>query len=345
MKRALAVGAVLLLCPLPVARVEAQASDDPPAQAAPASAERAASKRAKKPARRAPVAPSASPRPEAVKPAVAKPEAASAEAKPEKGKRGKSAEARVATRPRKRPVRRRKTAYDRFMEGMHAPAPDDAGALARSAPVRDLVFRLQGNDEPFVIKPLTDQGGFDTAALEVAKHAFGSWEAGPTPHARLLDLIYAAVLHFDVPYVYLISGVRKDRGGSRHSHGLAADVVFPGVTDEDLAAWFRAQGFCGVGTYPRSGFVHVDTRDKSYFWVDRSAPGRRGRVVGVRAEEARQVDAAAVERGSQGFVNPPRLQKALNVKAARRRRARAAQQARSAATAEPVKVGAAGPEK
>ena len=239
-------------------------------------------------------------------------------------------------RGRKRP--RKKSAYDLLMEGMHAAPAVEAGAV-RDAPVRDLVLRIQGRPEPFVIKPLSNQGGFDAAALEVAKHAFGSWTAGPTPHPRVLELIYAAVLHFDVPYVYLISGVRKDRTGSRHSHGLAADVVFPGVTDDELAAYFRAQGFVGVGTYPRSGFVHVDTRDKSYFWVDRSAPGRRGRVIGVRAEEARAADEAAVARGNAGFVNPPRLQKALNMKAARRRRQRAAQSRR---TAEPVKFGSMG---
>jgi hypothetical protein len=245
-------------------------------------------------------------------------------------------------RPRRQ--RRRKSAYELFMEGMHAAPPDELGALARSAEVRDLVFRLQGKPEHFVLTPLSTEGGFDTAALEVAKHAFGSWTAGPTPHPRLLDILYAAVLHFDVPYVYLISGVRKDRGGSRHSHGLAADVVYPGVSDEELAAYFRAQGFCGVGTYPRSGFVHIDTRDKSYFWVDRSSPGRRGRVIGVRAIEAHEADAAAVARGNEGFVNPPRLQKALNAKAARRRRARM-QATRGAASAGMTPTSAGKPEK
>lgn len=326
MRRALCLGAALLLLPLPPPHASAQASDDSVSEPG------GRSESGERPKRK--------PR------GVARPGVgAGAAVSGPRAKRAAPARA-AAARPRKgRPPRRRNTPYDRLIEGMHAPAPVDLGAIARSAPVRDLVFRLQGRSAPYVVKPLTERGGFDTAALEVAKHAFGSWEAGPTPHPRLLDLIYAAVLHFDVPYVYLISGVRRDRGGSRHSHGLAADLVFPGVTDEDLAAYFRAQGFCGVGTYPRSGFVHVDTRDKSYFWVDHSAPGRRGRVVGVRAEEARRADQAAVERGTGGFVNPPRLQKALNAKVKRRRRQRAAQQARSAATAEPVKQGAAGPEK
>lgn len=233
---------------------------------------------------------------------------------------GEGAKNRAARAPRVR----KKSPYDLLMEGLHAPAPSELCDEARKAPVRDLVFRVDGKDEnTYVLKPSSALGGFeDPEQLAIAKKAFGSWEGGPTPHPRTLNLIYAAVLHFDVPYVHLISGIRKDRGGSRHSHGLAADVVLPGVDDEELAAFFRAQGFVGVGTYPRSGFVHVDTRDQSYFWIDRSSPGRRGKVVQVRAEEAKTVDEAALVRGNSGFVNPPRLQKALNVRAVRRRRAR-----------------------
>jgi len=235
---------------------------------------------------------------------------------------------------REKPARK-KTAYDLLREGWHAPAPEDLCAQVRNAPVPDLVFRPHGKDTSYVLRPTSRQGGFDEAQLEIAKEAFGSWDKGPTPHPRTLDLVYAATLHFGAPYVTLISGVRKDRGGSRHSHGLAADVVLPGVDDEELAAFFRAQGFVGVGTYPHSGFVHVDTRDQSYFWIDNSRPNQRGRVVQVRAEEARQVDAAAVTRGNGGFINPPRLQKALNVRQARRRRVHNAKQEREAARSGP----------
>jgi hypothetical protein len=43
-------------------------------------------------------------------------------------------------------------------------------------------------------------------------------------------------------------------------------------------------------------------------------------VVTVRADEAEAVDEAAVARGNDGFVNPPRLQKALRVRAAKKRK-------------------------
>lgn len=259
---------------------------------------------------------------------------------PEQKRKRSRAEAREEKRAR-RP--RKKSPYDLLVDSWHEPAPEELVAAFRAAAVPELVLRIQGKDETYVIRPSSRQGGFDETQLATAKLAFGSWENGPTPHPRTLDLIYAATLHFETPYVHLISGIRKDRGGSRHSHGLAADVVFPGVDNEELAAFFRAQGFVGVGTYPRSGFVHIDTRDKSYFWIDYSKPHRRGRIQTVRAEEAKLVDEEAVARGSGGFVNPPRLQKALVARAVRKRRAVARKAELARGVASPVESPAAAP--
>lgn len=258
-------------------------------------------------------------------------------------KRAGKKSARKTGKPERVRPTRPKTAYDLAREAWHAPAPQDMCDQWRSAKVPDLVIQPHGKDISYVLRPHSREGGFDEAQLEIAKQAFGSWETGPTPHPRTLDLVYAATLHFGAPYVTLISGVRKDRGGSRHSHGLAADIVLPGVEDEELAAFFRAQGFCGVGTYPRSGFVHVDTRDQSYFWIDSSKPNQRGRVVQVRKDESSAADAAAVERGHGGFVNPPRLQKALNQRLARRRKVHMAKAERAARAAAPAPAKASAP--
>lgn len=214
-----------------------------------------------------------------------------------------------------------KTSYDLAREKWHAAAPTEMCAQFKTTAIPDLVFQIQGKDVAYVLRPQGRNGGWDEAQLATAKEAFGSWPGGPTPHARTLDLVYAATLHFGCPYVTLISGIRKDRGGSRHSHGLAADIVLPGVDDEELAAYFRAQGFVGVGTYPRAGFVHVDTRDQSFFWVDRSKPNQHGKIVQVRKEESIAADEAARARGLGGFVNPPRLQRALRVRAVRKMKA------------------------
>jgi hypothetical protein len=211
--------------------------------------------------------------------------------------------------------------YEGLAASWHASWPDtDAqklAAAARSAPALSLhpVGKLQ---TPYVLIPQGADGGFDEGQIEVASKAFGSWQGGPRVSARLLDLIYHAAKHFDVYHVHLVSGVRHDRSGSRHSHGLAADIVFPGVEDDELAAYFRPQGFCGVGIYTRAGFVHIDVRERSYFWLDKSPPGKRLRIIPVRGDEARAADEAAVARGQTGYVNPPRLQKALHARAKRR---------------------------
>src|SRR5690606_27254292 len=89
------------------------------------------------------------------------------------------------------------------------------------------------------------------------------------------------------------------RSKSNHGYGRAMDIVVPGVADEDVASFARQMGFVGVGIYPTSGFVHVDTRPRSYFWVDRSGPGRRKRTVPILRSLAAKVDAAALARGEK----------------------------------------------
>lgn len=213
--------------------------------------------------------------------------------------------------------------YEELKRSWHAPWPEAADE--RAAPSLTL-HPVAHAATPTVLSPEGPEGGFGEEQLAAASEAFGSWKGGPRVAPRLLDLIYHAALHFGVSHVHLISGVRHDRSGSRHSHGLAADIVLPGIEDDELATYFRAQGFVGVGIYTRAGFVHVDVRERSFFWLDRSPPGRRTKIVPERADEAKQADEAAIARGQSGYVNPPRLQKALHARHKRRmRRAKSAQ--------------------
>jgi hypothetical protein len=203
----------------------------------------------------------------------------------------------------------------------HSPwAEDGRSKMAGLAPplIIHPVHPLGANPTPYVLLPESTDGGFSEAQIAVASQAWDSWEGGPRVSERLLNLIYHAAMHFDVFHVHLISGVRHDRGGSRHSHALAADIVLPGVSDEDLATYFRAQGFCGVGIYTRAGFVHIDTRDTSYFWLDWSLPGKRNRQQQILGDQAKAADEAAVARGQGKFVNPPKLQKALEARLRKR---------------------------
>jgi hypothetical protein len=216
--------------------------------------------------------------------------------------------------------------YEELKRSWHAPWTEaDSGDLPPGAAPALVLHPVKADTTPVVLQPNGPEGGFSPEQLALAAQAFGSWEGGPVPPQRLLDLVYHAAQHFQVRHVHLVSGVRHDRGGSRHSHGLAADIVLPGVEDEELAYYFRAQGFVGVGVYTRSGFVHIDVRDKSFFWIDPSPPDRHLKIKPVRADEARLADEAALARGADTFVNPPKLQKALYVRAKRKREQRGRQ--------------------
>jgi hypothetical protein len=129
------------------------------------------------------------------------------------------------------------------------------------------------------LTPLTDDGGFEADDLALAARALAHHEDGSEHpiEPRLIELVYRASRHFRAPWVVVVSGYRPGRATSRHSHGRAIDFVLPGVSDRRLAAWARTLGFVGVGIYPVSGFVHLDVRERSYFWSDGSGPSEPNR--------------------------------------------------------------------
>jgi len=97
---------------------------------------------------------------------------------------------------------------------------------------------------------------------------------------RLFTLMYYAGQHFDRP-IEVISAYRGHGGRttSNHSLGRAMDIVIDGEKRRVVMAYFeRSFGQIGVGWYPRSTFIHVDTRERSYYWTDTSAPGKAQRV-------------------------------------------------------------------
>jgi uncharacterized protein YcbK (DUF882 family) len=150
-----------------------------------------------------------------------------------------------------------------------------------------------------------ERGGFSAEDLDRAAHVMREPSSG-NEHPidpRLLDFIYRVATHFKSPEVRVLSGYRTPRGGktstSNHGRGRAMDCVFPGTSDEDVAKFAREQGFVGVGVYPVSGFVHLDIRERSFFWVDTSGPGKKSRLRGILGDLAAKSDAAALARGDK----------------------------------------------
>ena len=196
-------------------------------------------------------------------------------------------------------ARRASAAYRRQVLRWHE-RPSAASVAAWEAQTPPpLVFRPVRYPGEYTLVP--DAAGlFSEYQLRAARKAFTYRDQlSHDVHPRLMELAYRIVREFRVPHLWLISGYRDGSSTSRHGQGRAMDIVAPGVSNAQLARFARRQGFSGVGEYPNSGFVHVDIRSRSYFWVDSSSPGGRSRERQVRRSEAQRADREARLRGEQ----------------------------------------------
>jgi uncharacterized protein YcbK (DUF882 family) len=94
---------------------------------------------------------------------------------------------------------------------------------------------------------------------------------------RTLQLLFRAAYHFRAREVEVVSGYRKPgrRPEGRHGEGRAIDFRLPKVRAAALAAYLRTLPRVGVGLYTHRAtqFVHLDSRERSYHWLDPSPPG------------------------------------------------------------------------
>ncbi len=118
------------------------------------------------------------------------------------------------------------------------------------------------------------------AARARLSHMFRDRKTGRKPRLpdRLLWYLYVVGYHYDKP-VRLVSGLRsKARKTSRHSMGHAADFRIEGVDNKALWRYLKSRfKKVGLGYYPSSKFVHMDVRDKAFYWIDDSGPGEPSR--------------------------------------------------------------------
>ena len=191
--------------------------------------------------------------------------------------------------------------YAHYVKTWHQPAPGKSPSVDDAGRPLLALFSLNTNDR-IEVGPIGENGGFTASALDRAAFVLREPSSGNEHpiEPRLLDAVYRIQAHFHAQEVRVISGYRTPHGrGSNHGKGRAIDLVIPGASDEDVAKFARELGFCGVGVYPESGFVHVDVRERSYFWVDASGPGRRNRERGVLGDLAQKSDAQALARGER----------------------------------------------
>src|SRR4051794_23629706 len=102
---------------------------------------------------------------------------------------------------------------------------------------------------------------------------------------RTLQLAVRAALHFHVEEVLVVSAYRKPgrRREGPHASGKAIDFKLPGVPARTLASYLRTLPRVGVGVYthPKTLFVHLDDRERSFYWLDASPPGRTWRELSL----------------------------------------------------------------
>jgi uncharacterized protein YcbK (DUF882 family) len=177
----------------------------------------------------------------------------------------------------------------------------------KTAPVDDAgkpKLVLQGLNVPDRVEltARTERGGFSAEDLDRAAHVMRDHAGNEHPiDPRLLDLVYRVQTHFKAHEIRVLSGYRTPHHGSTSNHGKgrAMDMVVPGNADEDVAKFAREQGFVGVGVYPTSGFVHLDIRERSFFWIDTSGPGKKSRLRGILSDVAQKSDQQAAARGER----------------------------------------------
>jgi uncharacterized protein YcbK (DUF882 family) len=195
--------------------------------------------------------------------------------------------------------------YRSYVDHWHTIDPDTKVTVDEHGRPKLIIVSLNTSDR-VELSPLSDHGGFTASELDRAAFVLREPSSGNEypVEPRLIDLVYRIQLEFSAPEIRIISGYRTPHGRnvSNHGRGRAIDLVVPGARDADVAKFARALGFVGVGIYPASGFVHVDVREQSYFWVDSSAPGHRNREQGILRDLAIKSDEAATARGEHGLT-------------------------------------------
>jgi uncharacterized protein YcbK (DUF882 family) len=110
---------------------------------------------------------------------------------------------------------------------------------------------------------------------------------------RTLQLLFKAAYHFESYEVEVVSAYRKPgrRREGPHGTGAAIDFRLRGVPARALASYLRELPRTGVGVYthPKTQFVHLDSREHSFHWLDASPPRRhwREKSIGARNLSAR----------------------------------------------------------
>jgi uncharacterized protein YcbK (DUF882 family) len=177
------------------------------------------------------------------------------------------------------PEQQRDRSAENDKQAPNAPAAADRKDKLANWPLR---ISYVNTGEATTIRLYDASGNIDKAAAEALDQLLCDVRDPARPRTTTLDrrtlqLLFRAAYHFRSREVIVISGFRKPgrQKEGRHGEGRAVDFRLPKVRASTLAAYLRTLPRVGVGLYTHRAtqFVHLDSRDKSYHWLDPSPPG------------------------------------------------------------------------
>lgn len=173
-------------------------------------------------------------------------------------------------------------------------APETRGkTLVWAVRTWPLHFRNPNTNETVDARFYSDEGTVDPEAIAAVTRIVNP--DGEPEDARVLLLVARAAYFFGATNVEVLSGHRKDpKAQSKHHTGEALDFKLERVDSGVLAAHLRGLGHVGVGiyTHPATRYVHVDSRETSFHWIDSSPPGKAWREYGITDAKAHARDTA-----------------------------------------------------
>jgi uncharacterized protein YcbK (DUF882 family) len=152
--------------------------------------------------------------------------------------------------------------------------PPDAPWAVDLAPLK---VECANTGESASIELYGRDGSVDPSSLEDFSRIAADSNGYSPLNPRLVQLAVKAAHHFHASKLVVVSAFRQKRRGKsdHHTAGEALDFKLPGVDYRKLAAYLRTYPLVGVGIYtnPKTQYVHLDVRDRSYHWIDASPPG------------------------------------------------------------------------
>jgi hypothetical protein len=146
------------------------------------------------------------------------------------------------------------------------------------------------------IRLYEDDGGLSADGLRQFMRVAASDPSGDEPlEPRVIMLAVRASYHFGGAAMLIVSATRKGSSGY-HGTGDALDFQLEKVDARKLAAFLFSTPRAGIGlyTHPKTQYVHLDARERSYHWLDASPPGVTWRESLLRDPKGAERDAGYV---------------------------------------------------